>query len=129
MILKSSKIRKVLKTGDYILISLLCIIITVLFLPSFFSSQEKLQAEISFDGKVEVYDLSSLEKDITVKVGGCEIFLEKDGASFLKSGCTDSLCIKRGKLKKSGDSMACVPEKVVVTIKGEKKQSFHISTY
>ena len=64
-----------------------------------------------------------------ITVGNCVLLLEKDGVSFVSSDCHDKLCVKRGKLKRKGDTMACVPERVVAVIKGEKPDDFHISTY
>lgn len=116
--------------GDCILIAFLSLLIILLFLPSFFTQNEKLTAYIYLDGEIaESFDLSSISESKTVSVGGCEIILQNDGVSFIKSECRDKLCIKKGKLKRKGDTMACVPEKVVVSIKGEKAEDFHISTY
>lgn len=130
MILKSSnKNRLPLLKGDIILIALLCLIIVLLFVPSFTGSDEKLTAEIYCEGGlVEAVSLSETDKK-EITVGNCVLLLEKDGVSFIHSDCRDKLCIKRGKLKRKGDTMACVPEKVVAVIKGEREEDFHIATY
>ncbi len=127
MILKSSKL-PFLK-GDILLILFLCIIIVLLFVPSFSGADEKLTAEIFYEGElVSTVSLSEKEKE-EITVGNCVLLLEKDGVSFVSSDCQDKLCVKRGKLKRKGDTMACVPERVVAVIKGEKPDDFHISTY
>lgn len=122
LILKSSNefFRK-LRYGDFIVISAVLIISVTLFAFSFFSSGNKLTAEISLDGEtvkqVSLYTLTECE---TVIIGNCEILLEKDGVTFVSSECPDKLCIKSGKLKKAGDTMACLPERVAVVLRAEK---------
>ena len=125
----SKKNRLPLLKGDMLLIVSLCLIIVLLFLPSFGDADEKLTAEIYHNGElVKTVSLSETEGE-EITVGNCELLIEKDGVSFIHSDCRDKLCIKRGKLKRKGDTMACVPEKVVAVIKGENKDDFHIATY
>ncbi len=130
MNLKSSNKRKLtLKKGDIVLIASLCVLILLLFLPAFVGENEKLTAEIYHNGDlVKNVSLSSAAGE-EITVGNCVLLLEKDGVTFLRSDCPDKLCIKKGKLKRKGDTMACVPEKVVAVIKGEKPSNFHIATY
>ena len=129
MILKSSKKSTPLLKGDILLIVFLGILIVLLFVPSFTGTQEKLTAEIFYEGELTYsISLSEAEKE-EITVGNCVLLLEKDGVSFVYSDCHDKLCVKRGKLKRKGDTMACVPERVVAVIKGEKPDDFHMSTY
>ena len=129
MILKSSKKSTPLLKGDILLIVFLGILIVLLFVPSFTGTQEKLTAEVFYEGELtHSISLSEAEKE-EITVGNCVLLLEKDGVSFVYSDCHDKLCVKRGKLKRKGDTMACVPERVVAVIKGEKPDDFHISTY
>lgn len=130
MNLNSSKKRKLpLLKGDIILIIFLCLFIVILFISSFKGENEKLTAEIYFEGElVETVALSECTGEV-ITVGNCTLLLEKDAVSFTHSDCPDKLCIKRGKLRRKGDTMACVPEKVVAVIKGESKEDFHIATY
>ena len=115
--------------GDIILIVFLCILIISLFLPSFIKSDEKLRAEIYSEGElIKAVSLSECDGE-EYSVSGCTLLMEKDGVTFIEAACPDRLCIKRGKLKRKGDTMACVPQKVVVVIKGEKAEDFHIATY
>lgn len=125
----SKKNRLPLLKGDILLIVSLCLIIVLLFLPSFGDADEKLTAEIYHNGEiVKTVSLSETDGE-EITAGNCELLIEKDGVSFIHSDCRDKLCIKRGKLKRKGDTMACVPEKVVAVIKGENKDDFHIATY
>lgn len=114
----SSKILSELKKGDYLILFSVMLVSLVLFLSSFFSS-EKLRAEIYLDGEcISTVNLYELGEKSEIRAGNCTVMLEKDGVSFISSACPDKLCVNRGKLKKAGDTMACVPEKVTVVLKG-----------
>ena len=119
--MKSSKeFFRLLRPGDFFAVGVTVLLSLVLFLSSFFTG-EKLTAEIYVDGELyEVCDLSSLTESRVTEVKSCRILLEKDAAAFLSSGCPDGLCVRRGRLTRSGDTMACVPERVTVVLKGAK---------
>lgn len=111
-----------LKYGDFIVVGLVIAVSLVLFAFNLFSS-EKLVAEIYLEGEpVNSVELYSLQESKVLEVGSCEILLEADGAAFISSECEDRLCINRGKLKKAGDTMACVPERVTLVLKGAKNE-------
>lgn len=116
--------------GDIILIVCVVFLIFALFLSSFMGESSDLRAEIYLDGeKVYEITLGEIEKDYILSVGNCELSIEKDGVSFISSMCRDKLCVKKGKLTKKGDAMACVPEKVVVSLKSEKGKQPDSVTY
>ncbi|MCM1364594.1 MAG: NusG domain II-containing protein [Faecalibacterium sp.] len=118
-----------IKKGDILIIALLCIICILLFIPSFISSGSK-TAVIYLDGEVQhEIDLSKTEKEYTLEVGGCTLTVDSDGVTFAKSTCPDKLCVKKGRLHESGDTMACVPNKVVVTVKSSGKSQFDAVAY
>lgn len=113
-------IRNRITKGDIILIVAI-IIVTVLLFVNSFSKGNSLKAEIYLEGeKVKEIELESVSDSYTITVGSCELLIENDGVSFLSSECEDKLCIKRGKLKRAGDAMACVPQRVVVSIKSDR---------
>ncbi len=118
-----------MKKGDYFVIAAVLALCVLLFIPSFLPSGEK-TAEVYVDGeKVKTVSLSELKTEERFTAAGCEILFEKDGASFIKSDCPDQLCVRCKKLKKNGDSMACVPNRVVVTVRAEKENNYDIVAY
>ncbi len=124
------EIKKGITGGDILLIVSVCLISAVLFLLPFIGDRGALKAEIYLSGeKTEEIILNEVTDSYTLKVGGCELLIEKDGVSFLSSCCSDKLCVKKGKLKRQGDAMACVPEKVVVNLKRLKGTSPDGITY
>lgn len=127
MKLKGSFLKQI-KKGDLVLVILLVLACILWFLPK--GEAENLKAEIFLDGEtVHSELLSELAEDEILTVAGCEILLQKDGVSFLQSECYDKLCEKRGKMTNPGDAMACVPQKVVVTLTSEKAPDFDSVAY
>lgn len=119
---------KQIKKGDIALVCLLILVCIFWFLPK--GEKGDLKAEIFLDGEmVHSVNLSELTEDKTVTVEGCEILLQSDGVQFLHSECSDKLCEKRGKMTSSGDAMACVPERVVVSLSSERKADFDSVVY
>lgn len=118
---ENDKTVKGITLGDIALIALTVIISAVMFIFSF-SGDETLKAEIYLDGEM-LYSISLAEvsEPYVLEVGGCEILVEGEGVSFLSSECPDKLCAGRGRLFLKGDAMACVPQRVVVALKGQGK--------
>lgn len=117
-----SKIRSALTKGDILLIVFTVALCILWFASSFVSKDEGLNMEIYLDGQAEVVcDLSQLREGKSFFVGGCEIYADESGVKFVSSQCEDGLCVKRGLMSRRGDSMACVPERVVVVLKGKEK--------
>lgn len=113
------KNNKLLKKGDIIIIVSITMISVLWFVLTFISFGEKQQVRIYLDGEIyKVIDLSAVEDEETVALGGCEIKITKDGACFLSSDCPDGLCVKRGMMTASGDVMACVPKGITVEVTG-----------
>lgn len=113
------KNNKLLKKGDIIIIVSITMISVLWFVLTFISFGEKQQVRIYLDGEIyKAVDLSAVEDEETVALGGCEIKITKDGACFLSSDCPDGLCVKRGMMTASGDVMACVPKGITVEVTG-----------
>lgn len=83
---------------------------------------ENLRAEISYnsdviavvpiDGDVRELPVPGHE-NVVLSVGGGE-------AAFIISDCPDKICVHTGRLKKSGQSAACLPNKIIVRIISDK---------
>lgn len=64
----------------------------------------------------------SLSQDITVHIGDDEtynVLVIQDGeAAITEASCPNHLCIQQGKISADGEMIICVPNKLVVEIKG-----------
>ena len=79
------------------------------------SSNEQI-LKISVDG--EMYGEYSLKNKQEIKIGNTNVCqIEEDGrVSMIEADCPDHLCVKQGKIKEFGESIVCLPNKVVLEI-------------
>jgi len=120
---------KLFKKGDLILtVLVLLICLALIFLPKLFSG--KLIATVSVEGEiVETIKLDEVEKAYTFSpCDNVEIEVQQGKIRFLKSDCPDKLCVESGWLESNGATSACLPEKVVISVTGEKSD-FDVITY
>lgn len=111
---------KLMTKGDFFLIFGIIILVGLLFLKPLLSDG-KAYAEVYLDSqKLHTIDFESTKQSYELNVGRCVLLVEGDGISFADSQCPDKLCVESAKLFRAGDTMACVPEKVVVVIKSDK---------
>jgi hypothetical protein len=79
------------------------------------------RVSVSVDG-AEVISFS-LDDDLVYEIngynGGRNVLVIKDGVAYLsEASCPDHLCMNMGKIKNVGQSVICLPNRVVVAIKG-----------
>lgn len=78
--------------------------------------------EVTVDGKL--YKKYALSKDITedIRMGeNCNRLVIKDGKAYVESAtCPDGICVDHSPICRNGQSIICLPNRVVVTVvKGE----------
>ncbi len=79
---------------------------------------------VTVDGYEEgTYDLSETQ---TVSIhGGSNILEIKDGAAdMVEADCPDKLCVHQKAISKNGESIICLPNKVVVTVEGSEERDY-----
>lgn len=111
------------------IITILCVLL-IGFLVFYFvyssQSTKELTAKINFNGELyKSVNLSEITKPYELEIegsGGVCVLLEKDGATILTSPCKDKVCVKTGKITKSGQSSVCLPQKVSVTLESNKNK-------
>ena len=117
--------------NDLILISSFILASAVILIGVFLFSGEGATVVVSVDGS-EVISLP-LSEDTTYNIGGyhgSENILEiKDGKAHLTgASCPDKLCVNMGYISKEGQSIICLPNKVVIEIKGNTKEKENFDT-
>ena len=101
----------------YFVLVLLC---AALFLLPVLQRNRPLTAVITVGGEtVETIDLSAVEAPYTVQYAGCTIRVEKGAIGFTHAACPDRLCVKTGMLRHAGSAAACVPNRVVVSLRAQ----------
>jgi len=56
------------------------------------------------------------------ELGDSEIVIDGRGVHFLESPCRNKLCILAGHKHKIGDMIACVPNRILVAIRGARRR-------
>ena len=89
-----------------------------------FLKHEGTYATVSVDGSVVAE--YALSEDATYEIsgfeGGYNTLVIEDGVAYLnEADCPDKLCVKQGKIKKVGETIVCLPHKVVIEVVGEGK--------
>lgn len=123
--------RKRFGRNDIILISVIIIISVALLLVWKLvylkgqNSDSDAFVRVTVDGKV--YGTYPLSKDDTIEIKNVDgdvtnTLVIKDGvADVTAADCPDHLCVKQKAISKEGESIICLPNKVVVTVKSNTK--------
>ena len=111
---------KWLKKRDIILIiSLLLVGIIALVIWHFVYSDDGKYVTIEQrDNLIGIYPLN-VDKEIEIEHRGEVVnkIVIEDGYCYMEEAeCPDHLCIKQGKVNKSGQTIVCLPNRVVVTV-------------
>lgn len=114
--------KKLFGRTDLIIIVCVLILSLLLFIPNLFNN-DTLTAQIYVDGEItQEIDLGTVGERYTVTAADdIEITVDKNKICFSYAECKDKLCVKSGWLSKKGHTAACLPERVVITIKGTDK--------
>ena len=110
-----------IKKSDIILIGALLASLAVILCALYIGKRAGSTVVVSVDS-VEVASFP-LDQDMTYEIegydGGRNTLIIEDGQAFLvDSTCPDHLCEHMGKIDKVGQSIICLPNRVVVEIRG-----------
>lgn len=105
---------------DIILIIGLLVITMIIAMAVRLSQKTGKTVVVSVDGVVKY--TFPLDEDIEYKIegyeGGTNYLVIKDGEAYLtEASCPDLLCVHMGKISSEGQSIICLPNRVVVEIK------------
>ncbi len=89
-------------------------------------------AVVTIDGKR--YGAYPLSKDITERIdlpdGSYNILVISEGfADVTEASCPDQICVHHNHIRYSGESIVCLPNKLIVEIEGGEDNGIDGSTY
>lgn len=115
---------KVIKKADIVLFIILITIGVILSALSFAGGEIGEEAIITVDG--QLYGTYSLSEDrvITVKQTNHinKITIKDRTVQMTYSDCKNQVCVGDGKISKTNQSIVCLPNKVMVEIKGGEEE-------
>lgn len=112
--MKAKKLRNdLLLIGGLLLIAAVALIYLFCFRPA------GNQVEISIDGTL--YKTVSLDKDHSEEIrtgeSDCNVLVIRDGKAYMRSAtCPDGICVDHAPIFREGESIVCLPNRVVVTV-------------
>ena len=104
-----------MKKWDFIVIGLLTVVAAVSFLAINLFSAPSVKViisqnnEIVYEGKISEDKQIKLQNNVVVIKNG-EVFMEE-------ANCKNQICVKHKKIKRSGESIICLPNKVIIETK------------
>lgn len=95
---------------------------------------EEKYIEVSVDGeliKTISFDDKSNNDEFTVKtkLGTNTISIQDGEVKIIGADCPDKLCVKDGPISEPGEILVCLPNKVVVEVKGNSKKEVDEISY
>lgn len=118
-----------IKRNDFILIGAVILLCAMVLIFVSLTKKEGSKVVITVDGKV--YDTLSLDKDITFTVKGANgeynTFTIKNGyVDMVEANCPDKLCVKQKAIHYNNETIVCLPNKVVLQIKGGEENDVDV---
>lgn len=110
------------RRNDLLLIGGLLLLAAALLIWLFCFRPAGANVEITIDG--EHYKTFALSQEITEEIysseGGRNILIIRDGKAQMQSAsCPDGICVDHAPIFREGESIVCLPNRVVVTVTAE----------
>ena len=115
------------KKNDLILVLLVFAAAGIFFAGHLFTSQKSAGVvEIQIDGKVvETLDLQK-ERAFKINGGTNTVQIENGKVKMAAANCPDQICVHQRAISKNGESIICLPNKVVVSIEGAEDSQIDV---
>lgn len=122
---------RIIKKMDIVIIAVLLILSFTPHLIFFKTSQKGSKnnyAIIQVDGKIhKKIDLSKVKKSEKVNLnlpnGKNTLLIKNNSIQMYSANCNDALCVKQGNISKVGQTIICLPHKLIIEIKGDELDS------
>ena len=105
--------------NDIILVSVLVGVVLLAILGLLLFRKDGNTVKVTIDGKL--FGEYSLDKDQTVEIKsdkGTNLLVIKDGKAYVESAsCPDGICSSHKPISYGGESIICLPNKVVIEVK------------
>ena len=111
---------------DIILIAGILAVGAVLALVLLLTSKTGATVQVRVDGEIiKTFPLNvDIQYEITGSEGGKNLLIIENGTARVEEAdCPDALCVNMGRISRGGQSIVCLPHKVVVEIVNEEKDS------
>ena len=108
--------KKLITKKDFVLV-IIVLVVSLAGLILVNSADKGKTATIKVDG--EVVETLLLNEDTSVEFNNVVIACENGEIYVKESTCTDKVCMRSGKISKSGEGIICAPNRVSIEIDGK----------
>ena len=111
---------KLLKPLDFAAAAIVAVLALAAAVPAFFPLAETAStAEVTTDSGVTTLPLN-IDKSYEITSHGHTLIVQINGGTLAvtDSDCADKLCVKAGKISRAGQTIICLPARVLIEIKG-----------
>lgn len=108
-----------MKKWDIVLLLSIIVVALIWILVGHIHAREGVYASVSIDGVEEArYDLN---ENLSVDIEGFEdgsnhLVIQNGMADITKASCPDGLCVHQMQISKAGETIVCLPNRVVIRI-------------
>lgn len=105
-----------MKKNDLILAAVILVAAACVFIFQYCRQDDKKQnVKITVDGNT--YGVYSLTEDQTIRINDTNRLIIRNGEVYMDwADCPDQICVRHHAVSKDGESIICLPNKVVVAI-------------
>lgn len=105
-----------MKKKDFILIGAIVVVIAIAIAVLSLTKKDGAYVVVKVDGnEVARYSLSQ-DGEYQLNGGTNVLRIEGGKAYLVSANCPDHLCVKQGKVSKSGETITCLPNRLTVTV-------------
>ncbi|MDD2980385.1 MAG: NusG domain II-containing protein [Hespellia sp.] len=117
-----------MKKNDMILIAVIVFAAAAIFGWNMFRGQSAdAEVEVTVDGTL--YGIYDLDKDQKLEINQTNtLTIENHKADMTDANCPDLLCVHQKAVSRNGESIICLPNKVVVTVISKKEAEYDAVT-
>ncbi len=105
------------RAGDFVVAATIILLAMAIWLFPMRNKDKGEYVNIYQNGKL--LERMSLDKGESKELGGVCINVKNGEAFVSEADCPDKVCEKSGKISRSGESIACVPNKILIKIEGK----------
>ncbi len=104
--------------NDIFLVAIILLITLIVLVVFKLNQTEGEIVKVSIDGKTtHCYNLSDNIKTDIINGDNKNVLVIKDGQTFVESAtCPDKICVAHRKISKTGETIVCLPHKLVIEI-------------
>ena len=115
-----------MKKQDFILIAAVIAIAGIIFAVTSLTAKNGAYVQVQQDGKVTQTLPLDKDAEIVIRTGKNEtntLKIENSEASVIQASCPDKICVHHKKISKDGETIICLPHKLVITVVDEKNDN------